>query len=120
MSSSIFITFTRPVYENAWKKFCKKNNIEYSPRTIGRNVYYSGGHGGVEISFGNPNYDEEVHPTYADEIIVSTFFMGDLSSVAQVASKIIESFGGMWSASSELESEMRIKFSHKEYIEEDE
>lgn len=54
MSSGATIEFdpmeTR-VESDEWIEFCAEHGIAYSPNTVGGNIYYAGGHAGVEIEF---------------------------------------------------------------------
>lgn len=101
MSSAINLSLRDPVSAADWLAFCEEHGIEYSPHTVGRNVFYSGGFGGVEIHFGEPSWDDLPRlpddaidfsaarpPNQASDIRVSTFHMGNTAAVADVARKI--------------------------------
>lgn len=104
MSSAITIRFKQPVDRADWLVFCQQHSIVYSPRTIGRNVFYKGG---VQISFGHEIYSElpcDTTPVeYADEIIVSTYWMGDLEAVVSVGLTIMR----QWKAVGYRDPELR-------------
>lgn len=100
MSSSISIKCSEPISLEKWNKFCEQNNIVYSPRTIGREVYYDNE---VEICFGEPNYkplprlpndsidfSKAMPNKTAKKIDVRTFWMGDLDAVLLVTKKILK------------------------------
>lgn len=91
MSSAVYITLEENIDLQEWQNYCVLAGIDYSPNTIGGNVYY---YKDVEIHFAPP------------EITVSTYWMGDLDSVARVAKKLIERFKGTYSCDPELESRM--------------
>jgi hypothetical protein len=77
MSSCIFLKFDEPVRLADWKAFCASHRVIYSPCTVGRNIFYGGNEGEVEISFGEPVYDPlpqivtrpEVWPEYTDTVV---------------------------------------------------
>jgi hypothetical protein len=88
-------------------KFCRDYNIEYSPKTIGQNVFYRGGLGGVQISFGSASYkevplkedgthnwDAVLPPQFAREIIVQSFYQRNLASIAETFKDIQREIGG--------------------------
>jgi len=101
MSSAIYLKFAEPVKLAEWLSFCQEHEIIYSPNTVGQNVFYHGGMGGTEITFGKSNFKDlprlpsgsidfsKATPCEtASKINVSTFFMGSLSGVAKVAKEI--------------------------------
>lgn len=54
MSSAAHISFepgTNSVTADEWQVFCRKHGLEHSPQTVGGNVYYCGGLGGVEVHY---------------------------------------------------------------------
>lgn len=113
MSSAIYLSLKDEVKLEDWQKFCSQEEIEHSPYTVGGNVYYFGGLGGVEIWFGKGSqYDKRPPyspPAGAREISVKTYWMGRaMPYVAKVAKKIIQRFGAEWTADMELEGLMKL------------
>jgi len=82
MSSAIYLTFSHPVPVQDWLAFCGEHDIVHSEATVGGNVFYSGGMGGVQICAGEDPISEGKPLHIVD---VETFYGGDLESVAQVA-----------------------------------
>jgi len=118
MSSDIHLSFEKPIPLVEWNWFCSINGIEYSPQTVGQNVFYYGGHGGVEVEFGESmlasgqcDFSKATPFPEATHIVVKTFFMRDLDSVALVAGKVLKRFaakhGGSFFCSEELAEAMR-------------
>lgn len=92
MSSAVYITCPEPISLEDWDKFCKKHHIEYSPQTVGRNVYYCGQ---VQVQFGEMSFKRDEPPETASKITVSTFHCslgGNLESVAHIANLIENKF----------------------------
>jgi hypothetical protein len=79
MSSSVSLTFPQPITLFDWVAFCDEMNLSESTN----GCWYQGD---VEISVGPP------YPT--NHIDVSTYWMGDLEAVAQVAGQIMQRFHG--------------------------
>jgi hypothetical protein len=117
MSSAVTFKFERPVSVDDWTDFAAKNGIGYSPNTVGQNVFYGGTDRVVEIAFGESNrnelpslpngmlnFDAARPPSEASKLRVSTFHMGDLEAVAQVANAVRERFGGEVASDPELET----------------
>jgi len=91
MSSAATLTFdpdTIGVPADQWESFCQEHRIEYSPRTVGGNVYYAG--------------DVEVH--YAEhKLRFSTYWMGrSIPEVARLAMIAWQRWGGEISADPEV------------------
>lgn len=106
MSSTVYLKFDVPIKKEEFLKFCTKNKIEYSPETIGGNVFYYEGFKGVEISFGKSG---KITPNEAHKITVSTFHIsvgGKMAPVAQIAKDILARFPGTCNADIELQSLM--------------
>jgi hypothetical protein len=107
MSSAIYLKFKEPITLSDWEAFCTSREIEYSPATVGGNVFYRRD---VEIHFGDPSYKTYIPPfrppREAKEICVSTFWMGDLEAVTKAARAILERWTGIWGADPELEKSM--------------
>lgn len=104
MSSAIYLSFEKPIPKEDFEKFCDKNNIIFSPNTIGGNVYYHGGHGGVQIVFGNK------------EITISTFHCsvgGKLEPVADIAKEILSEFDGSFECDPEFNYLMKEIYCHE-------
>ena len=95
MSSAAYIQFKTPVQIADWDAFCADNKIDYSPCTVGWNVYYFHyfhGMGGVEITFGEGNFRRgavQSKPTEGKKVTVSSFFGKNLSSIATVVKLIL-------------------------------
>lgn len=110
MSSSVHLKFPKVIPLEDWNAFCLEQVIEHSSNTIGGNAFYYRGKFGVEIWFGAHDFSQKTLPFHppkeAREIVVKTFFMGDLKSVAYVAKRILERWQGKWEASPELEGKM--------------
>jgi len=85
MSSAVYINYSKPILLEEWQEFAKKEGIVYSPKTVGRNIFYFGE---VEINFGEPNFISS--PKLSKKIIISTYWMGDLNSVDKVVRKILK------------------------------
>ena len=101
MSSAITWTRDTPISVGDWMTFCRQEHILHSPRVIGKNVFHFGGLSGIEITFGEANYTSL--PEHAHEIIISTFFLGDLRGVARIARHMLQYFGGNTSPDLELQ-----------------
>jgi len=97
MSSAIYMKFEEPVEPDKWDAFCAAHKIEYSPYTVGGNIYYFLGNGGVEIRF-RPG-----------DIVASTFFMGDaVPAVAEIAARIVKELrASSWTCDPELDELMQ-------------
>ena len=112
MSSSVSLKWDKPIILEAWSSFCEANGIEYSQCTVGGNVFYSGGHGGVEIWFGESAlkdfWQDNSPPPAAKTITVKTFWMGDLGAVARVAKAILGKWPGQSTEDPELSKLMAI------------
>ena len=105
MSSAIYLKFDTPIQLTDWMSFCATSGIEHNPRVVGQNVFYKYGdtsyRDDVEIHFGNPIPDAprlqsgsldlaRVSPEpEAKEVTVSTYWMGNLDGVADVAKRIL-------------------------------
>lgn len=80
MSSAAYLKFRPPLSLVEWEDFCRGHHIDYSPSTIGRNVFYRGE---VQITFGEADYSDQAEPPKeAKEMVISTFYRGDLSAAA--------------------------------------
>lgn len=94
MSSAATITFdrgTKGVPLKEWQSFCEEQNIEHSPNTVGGNVYYHGGLGGVEAS-------HDVHT-----LRFSTFYGGQaMAAVARLTMVAWTRWGGTLEADPEI------------------
>ncbi len=128
MSSAAYLEFSTPITAEQWAKFCQDHDVEFSPNTVGHNVFYWKGLGGVEIKFGEfhvcekrelgpfpmfnfvqypPIMGSNIHrwvspPATAKRITVSSFHGSNLTKIAQIASDIIEAFNGIWTADPEV------------------
>ena len=103
MSSAVYLEFEDGIELRDWELFCGKNNIQYSPQIIGRNVFHDNQ---VEIVFGRPFYKElplvdgrydfnKVKPrSVAYRIVVSSYYMRNLAQIVGIAEKILTRFGG--------------------------
>ena len=97
MSSAAYLSFIKPISHSDWLNFCKKEDIEYSPNTVGWNVYYdSPNHCGVEIKFGKTDFNNKQHPEFAEEITVSSFYGRNLERIAEITTKILSKFNGVY------------------------
>lgn len=118
MSSAVYIEFETPISLKDWQSFCLQNSIEYSPKTVGRNVFYFGD---TEIHFGESSSEklpllsngeidfQAASPKEtANKIVVSTYWMGNLEGVALVAKKILSSWNGSFSSDVELNQFMAL------------
>ena len=104
MSSSVHLFFDDFVTLKDWHIFCPKYDIQYSPKTLGQNVFYYGGIGIVEITFGAPNYEEL--PMFGDMVLfsaaspkpeaihitVSSFADSNFDKIDYITKKIIETW----------------------------
>lgn len=101
MSSAITMEFEPSVSLGEWKIFCKENGLIYAPRVIGQNAFYKDD---IQVLFGRANFDAlpasekgidftkaEPYGT-AEEIVVSTYWMGNLRGVSELASVIAIEF----------------------------
>jgi hypothetical protein len=104
MSTAANLTIEgEPVSQRDWKAFCKEQGIEYTPQTIGGNVFcHGGGSYEVEITFGEAKSFGKGPPEEASEIRFSTYFMGDTAEVARLTASAWERFGGSLSADPEV------------------
>jgi hypothetical protein len=68
--------------DNSVQEFFKKNKIEYSPMTVGGNTYYQNE---TEVAWPDKIYGG---------ISFSTYFDGDLNSVAKISKRFYNKFGG--------------------------
>ena len=118
LSSAVYIEFDdqEGVLQGKFLEFCSSHDIEYSPQTIGGNVFYYGGHGGVEVTFGEASYEElpalpngcldfsaATPPEYAERVRFSTFHMGrEIPCMAELARAFWIEFGGAVSCDPEL------------------
>lgn len=75
MSSTMYIKFEKAIPLTEWNEFCKRNHVEYSPNTVGRNVYYLGQ---VEMNFGDPVWKEL--PYVEKEISDAAFHCHNIST----------------------------------------
>jgi hypothetical protein len=95
VSSAANITFdadTIGVPADQWESFCQEHRIEYSPQTVGGNVYYQGS---IEVHYA-------VH-----ELRFSTFWMsGAIPGVARLARIAWKRWGGYLSADPEVRQAM--------------
>ena len=98
MSSAVYLKFDKAIDRKSFDLFCSKNEIEFSPNTVGGNVYYYGGIGGVEIVFRE------------SEITVSSFWGRNLLSIAHIAKKLRSEFGGIYDCDPELRCYMPPKY----------
>jgi hypothetical protein len=119
MRSNVFLEFNDPIPLDEWLSFCSENRIEYSPRTVGRNVFYRGD---TQITFGESpgesielprlpsgelDFGQAKPPDRAARIIVSTYWMGNLEGVADVAKRILSHWpGSVLESSPELASRL--------------
>lgn len=91
VSSAVDLKFRKEVPLKEWQEFCKHYGIIYSQNTMGGNYYY---YHDTQIRFGKsvPNdthrWQENKPPEAAETICVSTYFMGNLESVALIAKAI--------------------------------
>lgn len=104
MSSAAYLEWDpeEGVHADDWRDFCDRHGIEWSPRTVGRNVFYAGS---VEVSFGKAVYDDPplVPPDYAERITFSTFHGGEaMPEVARLAFACWFRFGGKLAADLEI------------------
>jgi len=94
MSSAATITFepdTVGIPAEEWQAFCREHRLEHSPQTVGGNVYYQGGLGGVEV-----HYAEH-------RLIFSTYWFGNaMRDVAKLAKTAWRRWGGNLSADPEI------------------
>ena len=114
MSSAVYLKFKKPVPLKEWLKFCPEYDIQYSPNTVGQNVFYYGGFGGVQITFGesNPvelpvigdmiNFSKASPLSEASEITVSSFYGSNLDNIAFIAKKILVKWNGSFTCDDEL------------------
>lgn len=107
MSSAVYIDPKKPIKLEDWLEFCKEHSIEYSPNTIGRNVFYWKGLGGVQIVFGKVEFENNTPPTTASKIIVSSFFGQNLLEIAQVFSYIAKRWSISWVADPEVKKAIK-------------
>ena len=118
MSSAVYIELETQINLKDWKSFCSQNSIEYSPNTVGMNVFYFGD---TEIHFGESSSEklpllpsgeidfQSAHPKEtANKIVVSTYWMGNLEGVALVAKKILSRWSGSFSNDDELNQLMAL------------
>ncbi|HSX22574.1 MAG TPA: hypothetical protein VLE97_07360 [Gaiellaceae bacterium] len=98
MSSAANITFEKDtigVPADEWQSFCAEHQIKHSPQTVGGNVYYAGGIGGVEVHY-------ERHA-----LRFSTYWMGGaIPGVARLAMTAWKRWGGYLSADPEVRGAM--------------
>lgn len=107
MSSSVNISYSQPITQSSWMAFCRSHDIEFSPRTVGQNVFYRGGLGGVEIWFGpachkevpqkpdgSHDWDAVEPPRLALEIVVKSFYQRNLPLIAETTKDIQKDLGG--------------------------
>lgn len=99
-----------------WEEFCAEHEIVHSPNTVGGNVYYQGGHSGVQITFGHSRRGVHEHvaaarggiekpPDEARKIVVETFSVyvgGNIGPVVPLALAIWQKWGGELSADVEI------------------
>jgi hypothetical protein len=97
MSSAANITFesdTIGVPPDQWSAFCAAHDIVHSPQTVGGNIYYHGGFGGVEAAYHSEHW-----------VSFSTYHggraMGDVARLAMLAWR---RWGGKLSADPEIRS----------------
>jgi hypothetical protein len=114
VSSAVYLSFKKSVPLKEWHKFCPKYDIVYSPNTIGQNTFYYAGHGGVQIKFGESNFEDlpmigdmvnfsKATPfPEASEIVVSSFIGENLDKIAFISKKILEKWEGTFICDDEL------------------
>jgi hypothetical protein len=94
MSSAANITFetdTVGVPAAEWQEFCREQRLEHSPQTVGGNVYYQGGHDGVEVTY------------HEHALRFSTYWFGNaMRDVARLAKIAWRRWGGKLSADPEI------------------
>lgn len=100
MSSAATIEFEDDesfrVGADKWSVFCSEFGLEHSPRTVGGNVWYVGGFGGVECTY---------TPT---RIVFSTLFGGEyIPDVARLAMEAWLRWGGDLHADLEIRDSIR-------------
>lgn len=122
MSSSIYLKTSNPIALKDWQDFCDKNDIVYSPNTIGHNIFYKKQ---VEIAFGESNHRElpklengtldfskSTPCESAVRISVSSFFMSNLDEIVAVVKAITDYFGSQewwYEAALELHNQCRLE-----------
>lgn len=110
MSSAVYLKFPKAILLKDWEAFCKTLSIEHSPNTVGGNAFYFRGPFGIEIKFGDSDWKQKELPFHppeqATKITVSTFWMGDLQGVAQVAKWILDRWFGSYDPDVELKALM--------------
>jgi hypothetical protein len=99
MSHAAYFDFDEPVTLGDWSAFCQEHAIEYSPNTVGQNVFYAGD---IEVHFGgydeqgsleynvsgSPKWETAKPPEKATHITVSTFWGGNIRGVAGLAASL--------------------------------
>lgn len=100
MSSNIFIKFKDVVPLADWLEFCRQHDIEYSPNTVGQETFYKGSsqlsvrpYGTLSSDRdGRPKWETARPPEMITHLDASTYFAGDLESLAEVAEAVITAF----------------------------
>lgn len=110
MSSAAYINWdldTDPLPLDEWEKFCREYEINYSPETNSKNVYYFGGRGAVECHFGDQNFEGEGPLPAAHLVYFSTYHFGEaMPDVARIAFAAWKRWGGSLSADPEIRAHM--------------
>ncbi len=112
MSSAVYIAAKQPISREEWLEFCKERSIEYSPNTVGQNIFYGGDSRQVEISFGScgtvqtvngvSDFSTATPPESAAKVVVSSYIMSNLLDIARIADAIIR----RWDCECECDPEL--------------
>lgn len=115
MSSAVYLELETQIDRDQWAEFCRTHGIRFSPNTVGQNVFY---HGDTQITLGpdkgtlpmigeRADFDRAEPPHRAKTITVSTYWMGNLLGVADIAHAILGIFQAKKRCDQELSALMR-------------
>lgn len=113
MSSEVNITLKEVLPIDDWLVFSKKHGIVFSPNTLGQSTFYKNqveialdgrGHLTTDPQTGKRDFENAKPPSSTTGIRVSSFFMSNLSEIAEVAKNIIMEYPCSFECDDELKS----------------
>jgi hypothetical protein len=110
VSSDVYLEFAPPIELAQWQTFCAEQEIEYHRNVIGRNFWYGGKSGQVQIRFGEAVRDANEPPSSAYNLVVGSYFGSNINDIADVAAEIIRRWPhAKWDCDPELKRPMNYR-----------